>query len=87
MAMATADSAAETPMEKRVMKKILFFGVLAALILTLCMGAYAEEYVPGVTVAEDAASPTGYTVTFVYDDPEAEQIQLRPRCGAKFFAV
>lgn len=60
------------------MKKALLIGAMAAAMLGAGM-VQAEEaaYVPGVTVAEDAESPTGYTVTFVYEDAEAEQIQLR----------
>ena len=59
------------------MKKSLILCTL--LSAALCLGVNAQEatYTPGVTVMEDAASATGYTVTFVYDAPEAEQVQLR----------
>lgn len=50
--------------------------------MTLAMGmgiaAYAQEaeLTPGVTVAADENSPTGYTVTFVYEDAEAESVSV-----------
>ena len=59
------------------MRKAALFGVVCASMLAASMAVHAEEYVPGVTIAEDPESATGYTVTFVYEDAEAEQIQLR----------
>lgn len=43
-------------------------GKIASLLLAmlLCTGALADEYVLGATVAADADSPSGYTVTFAY---------------------
>lgn len=36
----------------------------------------AKEWAPGVTVEKDEASPTGYTATFVYHDPDAKNVQI-----------
>ena len=47
-----------------------------ALSLFLGVSALAEELTPGATVAADPGSPTGYTVTFVYEDSEAETVNL-----------
>ena len=52
------------------MKKTMFVGSLLACVLSAGLVASAAEaaaYVPGVTVEEDEASATGYTVTFVYE--------------------
>ena len=59
------------------MKKWMLAATLLSLSLVFSVGAEEVTYTPGVTVAEDAESPTGYTVTFVYEDAEATQIQLR----------
>ncbi len=51
-----------------------------AAVLTMGLAAQAEEetdLVPGVTIEADEDSATGYTVTFVYEDAEAEEVQLR----------
>ncbi len=55
------------------------WNVLLGLTLAgaLCVAAAGSEYTPGVTVAEDPESPTGYTVTFAYEDAAAEKVQLR----------
>lgn len=66
--------------------------LLATLTLSFCMaiGALsginclagesaaeeAAEWTPGVTIEKDEASPTGYTVTFVYQDAAAKNVQL-----------
>lgn len=48
--------------------------------LAMCAGStvYAEDVAltPGVTVAADENSPTGYTVTFVYEDGGAQSVDL-----------
>lgn len=36
----------------------------------------AKEWTPGVTVEKDEESPTGYTVTFVYQNPTAKNVQI-----------
>lgn len=53
--------------------------LLITLIATSAFGMTtgAEELIPGVTVVADAESATGYTATFVYEAPEAEQVQVR----------
>ena len=52
--------------------------LLLPLILSLFLGvsALAEELTPGVTVTEDPSSPTGYYVTFVYEDANATEVFL-----------
>lgn len=61
------------------MKKHMMFSALAlSLTLGAAMVSGAEaDLTAGVTVLEDEASPTGYTVNFVYEDADAKQIQLR----------
>lgn len=61
------------------MKKKVFLSLLLASILGagIAVSAAEESYVPGVTVEADEASPTGYTATFVYEDADAELVQLR----------
>ena len=67
------------------MKKILPLFLALALILSLSCAAFADDgfdfsaYEPGVTVVEDAASPTGYTAVFVYDSNlvDAEALGLK----------
>ncbi len=49
-------------------------------LLGMSSAVFAEEtseLTPGVTVVADDDSATGYTVTFVYEDADAEQVQLR----------
>ena len=62
------------------MKKTLrtLLCLLVALALMAPMFAMAEGTgpTPGVTVTADASSPTGYTVTFVYEDADAGQVEL-----------
>ena len=66
------------------MKTRLYVLVCLVVCLTLGAGAlaaYAEEptgfvLVEGPTVYEDAKSPTGYTVTFVYKNDTATRVQL-----------
>ncbi len=51
--------------------------VLFGLFGTVLMGSVAmADFAPGVTVTEDANSPTGYTATFVYEDAEASEVKL-----------
>ena len=56
------------------MKKVLYIILCLALALSAIGGALAEDAgpTPGVTVTADASSPTGYTVTFVYEDADAQ---------------
>ena len=59
-------------------KKIFVSGCFAAAMLSmgLAAGAQEEELVPGVTVTEDAESPTGYTATFVYEAADAKKVTV-----------
>ncbi|MBR2256921.1 MAG: hypothetical protein IJ899_06155 [Blautia sp.] len=59
------------------MKKWMLLGTAACAVLSAGLIVSAAEYTPGVTVSEDPDSITGYTVTFAYEDAEAEQVQLR----------
>ena len=58
------------------MKKLISLALSMMLILSLCAFAAAEDYTPGVTVAENPDSPTGYTVTIVYEAPGATKVDL-----------
>lgn len=65
-------------------KNFLKKSIVAASFTTALMGmstvinaAEAEDLIPGVTVVADENSATGYTATFVYEDADAEQVQLR----------
>lgn len=51
---------------------------IVASALALAPAATADESVPveGATVKADPASPTGYTATFVYHNPDATQVRL-----------
>lgn len=52
----------------------------AACILSMGMTVNAAEnaeLMPGVTVETDESSATGYTATFVYEDADAQQVQVR----------
>ena len=48
-------------------------GFAAAMMMSVTAMA---ESTPGVTVTEDANSPTGYTATFVYEDADASEVKL-----------
>ncbi|WKA50194.1 alpha/beta hydrolase-fold protein [Planococcus liqunii] len=61
------------------MKKVVSVGIMAVLVYSIfgnnqpvsaanSSGFDYADYAPGVTVEEDAASPTGYYATFVYED-------------------
>ncbi|MDN7226421.1 alpha/beta hydrolase-fold protein [Planococcus sp. N064] len=61
------------------MKKVVRVGIIAVLVCSIfgnnrsvsaanSSGFDYADYAPGVTVEEDAASPTGYYATFVYED-------------------
>jgi hypothetical protein len=63
----------------KVMKKILILGIMVFMVCSIFsnnMFVFASEssgvdyadYKPGVTVEADAASPTGYYATFIYED-------------------
>lgn len=59
---------------KKQMHKILLTSAIAAFMLG--GSAPAADLIPGVTVTEDASSPTGYTATFVYENAEAKEVKL-----------
>lgn len=71
-------------MEKRFGKRglrrtvsLLAFTSLTAGSLALAPAAFADDApVPGATVTANPDSPTGYTVTFVYNNPNATQVRL-----------
>src|SRR5690606_11589400 len=61
------------------MKKVVSVGIMAVLVCSIfgnnrpvsaanASGFDYADYAPGVTVEADAASPTGYYATFVYED-------------------
>ncbi|QDY44828.1 hypothetical protein HF394_02535 [Planococcus glaciei] len=61
------------------MKKVVTVGIMAVLVCSIfgnnrpvsaanASGFDYADYAPGVTVEADAASPTGYYATFVYED-------------------
>ena len=59
-------------------KLLVAFGV-ASLLMGSCLSTFAaeeESLTPGVTVKEDADSPTGYTATFVYEAADAKEVTL-----------
>ena len=70
------------------MKKLL--AVLLVCVMALSMSGIvlaetsAEGLVPGTIVTEDAASPTGYTVTFTFESADAASVQLD--VGANYYA-
>ncbi len=65
-------------------KNILRFSAVVLGISSLSLGCFMSagaedagtDLVPGATVYEDADSATGYSVTFVYEDAEAESVTL-----------
>lgn len=58
---------------RTVWKLMLSLTLMLAVLVTAAMAA---ELTPGATVAADPESPTGYTVTFVYEDAAATQVEL-----------
>jgi len=58
------------------MKKIVALALLVMMILSACALALAEDYTPGVTVAANPDSPTGYTATIVFEAPGASKVDL-----------
>ena len=70
------------------MKKLL--AVLLVCVMALSMSGIvlaetsAEGLVPGTIVTEDAASPTGYTVTFTFESADAASVELD--AGANYYA-
>lgn len=76
------------------MKKMLQIIVALSLMLSLLIPvlAMAEAPAPGVTVVADPASPTGYTVTFVYENDKAAKVDLVGtfnfyKSGGKYAAI
>lgn len=67
-------------MKKQVGKRMLSLVVLLLMCMSLGSAgfAFAEDppIVQGPTVTADPDSPTGYTVTFVYYNPNATQVRL-----------
>lgn len=58
-------------------KKCAMIAIGMSLVLGMGLSATAEKnYTPGVTVTADETSATGYTVTFVYEDADAEKVEL-----------
>lgn len=67
-------------MTNKLAKTTFLLASFSAAMLGMSAIAGAEEttdLVPGVTVEADEDSATGYTVTFVYESADAEQVQLR----------
>ena len=58
------------------MKKTIVTLLSLMLLLSVCAFASAEDYTPGVTVAENPDSPTGYTTTIVFEAPGANKVDL-----------
>ena len=60
------------------MKKVLILALTLTMLLSLCtVSAFADNsYAPGVTVIEDAESPTGYSAVFVYDSNLVDAAEL-----------
>lgn len=67
-------------MRKRIAKRMicLILSLLICLSIGSTVSAFADdtEIVLGPTVKKDPDSPTGYTVTFVYYNPNATRVQL-----------
>ena len=63
-------------MRKHRSLKALALCLVAALLFMGTATAEETPLTPGVTVAADPGSPTGYTVTFVYEDAEAEKVDV-----------
>ena len=61
----------------RVVSLLAFMSLVAGAVVS-APAAFADEpaIVEGPTVTADANSPTGYTVTFVYRNPNATQVRL-----------
>ncbi len=65
------------------MKKVIgkcMIGLVLSLLVCLtfvgCLANKTEGITQGPTVVADSTSPTGYSVTFVYYNPNAEQVKL-----------
>lgn len=67
---------------KRLIGKRILLSLVVSLLVFMSLGsatiAFAEDsaIVQGPTVKADPASPTGYTVTFVYYNPNATKVKL-----------
>jgi len=79
------------------MKKFLALVLALAMVMSLAAAASADEaadtfdyssYPAGVTVIEDADSPTGYTAVFVYDSANAdlEALGLKDIAGVTLYS-
>lgn len=71
----------KTPIGRRKLRRavsLLAFASLGAGAIVSAPAAFAEDpaVVEGTTVTADPDSPTGYTVTFVYHNPNATQVRL-----------
>ncbi|MFF0174234.1 alpha/beta hydrolase-fold protein [Micromonospora profundi] len=60
----------------RAVALLAFASLGASAIVSAPAAAAATALVEGATVTADSASPTGYTVTFVYHNPNATQVRL-----------
>ena len=56
------------------MKKLISMLLVLVLALTVSSFAFAEDYVPGVTVTANPESKTGYTVTIVFEAPAPKRL-------------
>ncbi len=66
-------------MKKKYWKKFLAIAAVSSSLSCMGLLSYAAEstdLIPGVTVLEDEDSPTGYTVSFVYEDADAASVSL-----------
>jgi enterochelin esterase-like enzyme len=71
----------DTPTPRRQRQRVLSFFTLFTLLAGVLLSsppalAADPPTAPGAHVAADPQSPTGYTVTFVYNNPNATQVRL-----------
>ena len=70
-----------SPVPRRLRHRVMTLLALTALVagaLVTSPAALAQDPAPtpGANVSADPQSPTGYTVTFVYHNPDATQVRL-----------